>query len=163
MREFFRGWRRKAGLATLAMALLVLTLWFRSHAIADIVSFDEFDDYYSVETGGGNVVWSRTNVRYDGGIGCRFPSGLSWDTRPYQTGELELPAVYRYSVRRRLIGAEFSIASHEHRRDNWASITTVSFWKLSLLWLTMPLTLLSALLLLIKPRPAKSAKESSRA
>lgn len=37
MREFFQGWRRKTGLALLAMALLLTGAWFRSLVVADEV------------------------------------------------------------------------------------------------------------------------------
>ena len=43
-------------------------------------------------------------------------------------------------------------------RNSKAALWTVPYWPF-----VLPLTLLSAYLLLIKPRPAKSAKESNRA
>ena len=39
MGDFFHGWRRKTGLATLALALFVLGLWLRSHGVNDLVNF----------------------------------------------------------------------------------------------------------------------------
>ena len=39
MREFFRGWRRKTGLATLAMACVLTVLWMRSHLVQDELLF----------------------------------------------------------------------------------------------------------------------------
>jgi hypothetical protein len=36
MREFFRGWRRKAGLVTLVMACAVMAMWARSRFINDV-------------------------------------------------------------------------------------------------------------------------------
>lgn len=35
MKEFFRGWRRKAGVVTLLMACVITTLWMRSLSHAD--------------------------------------------------------------------------------------------------------------------------------
>ena len=35
MRDFLHGWRRKAGLALLEMALLLTLRWFRSMVIQD--------------------------------------------------------------------------------------------------------------------------------
>ena len=35
MRELFRGWRRKVGLATLVMACLLMGAWARSYAVRD--------------------------------------------------------------------------------------------------------------------------------
>ena len=44
VREFFRGWRRKAGCVTLVMALVCVAGWVRSQMIADsaIVGFGPF-------------------------------------------------------------------------------------------------------------------------
>ncbi len=39
MREFFRGWRRKLGCVTLALACIVTTLWVRSLSRVDDVFF----------------------------------------------------------------------------------------------------------------------------
>lgn len=35
MHEFFHGWRRKFGVATLVMACVVLGMWIRSYALVD--------------------------------------------------------------------------------------------------------------------------------
>lgn len=35
MRDFFKGWRRKVGCVTLAMALVLLTMWGRSKVMVD--------------------------------------------------------------------------------------------------------------------------------
>ena len=40
MGEFFKGWRRKAGLVTLAMALLLTVAWMRSRFTYDAIAFD---------------------------------------------------------------------------------------------------------------------------
>ncbi len=164
MGEFFRGWRRKAGLVTLALAMLGQMVWSRSHVIADTLTLDEFQNC-SIQTGGGHVVWSRRSIRYDGDpgfiCGTMMMSGRSWDSEPYQAAAFKLAADFQYPVRYRLIGAEFSTARREDRFDeSLAMIVTITFWKLSLLWFVLPLTLLSAWLILIKPRPAKAAKES---
>lgn len=37
MREFFQSWRRKAGLVTLMMALLVIGMWMRSLVLDDLI------------------------------------------------------------------------------------------------------------------------------
>jgi hypothetical protein len=39
MKEFFRGWRRKAGTVTLVIALAMMGLWIRSRLVADQVVF----------------------------------------------------------------------------------------------------------------------------
>eukprot|EP00456_Euglypha_rotunda_P026421 TRINITY_DN212_c0_g1_i1.p2 TRINITY_DN212_c0_g1~~TRINITY_DN212_c0_g1_i1.p2 ORF type:complete len:146 (-),score=16.61 TRINITY_DN212_c0_g1_i1:50-487(-) len=37
MREFFRGWRRKVGCLTLMMALVLMGMWMRSRNVVDIL------------------------------------------------------------------------------------------------------------------------------
>jgi hypothetical protein len=160
MREFFQGWRRKAGLVTLAMALLALMLWFRSHVITDTISEAWPGDDCWVKTSGGQIVWSRSITSYSGDTGPppSGGSGLSWRTS--RAADLQLPADYQYSWRRSFPGSEFAVASQESRIGHNVIIATiVSRWDLSLLWFVLPLTLISAWLLLIKPRGVKSIKE----
>lgn len=42
MREFFQGWRRKAGLLTLLVACLFMTGWVRSLVVQDRIEFTKF-------------------------------------------------------------------------------------------------------------------------
>ena len=105
MGEFFRGWRRKAGLATLAMALLLMAGWMRSYMNQEYVYVHRTPSHYKIISYDGRLRWVRDEMSY----------------RQYE-------------------------------------LWSVPYWSL-----VLPLTLLSAWLILIKPRPAKSAKESNRA
>ena len=107
MGEFFRGWRRKAGLVTLAMACLLTVAWMRS-----CVTLDEF----LLESLDGWIVSSDQTIQFESSVSDA--SGM--------------------------VGI--------------GTIWSVPYWSL-----VLPLTLLSAWLILIKPWPAKSAKESNRA
>jgi len=40
MREFFRGWRRKAGVVTLLMALAMMASWWRSYRLYEEIGYD---------------------------------------------------------------------------------------------------------------------------
>lgn len=37
MFEYFRGWKRKSGLGTLALACLVTAIWLRTYSVADLI------------------------------------------------------------------------------------------------------------------------------
>lgn len=41
MLNYFRGWKRKAGLVTLVMASAIAVLWLRSYSVDDSYSFGE--------------------------------------------------------------------------------------------------------------------------
>ena len=101
MREFFQGWRRKAGLATLAIALALTVGWVNSYSHGFNVKVESVDGIVTIDT-------------------LSIPEGVA-------------------------INGQYLC---------WY----VPYW-----FIVLPLTLLSAWLLLIKPRPAKSAKESSHA
>ena len=56
MREFFRGWRRKAGCISLVMALALMGVWIRSLSVMDlaIIAFGQravsIGSFYGVVT-----------------------------------------------------------------------------------------------------------------
>ncbi len=51
MGEFFRGWRRKTGLITLAMAFALFILWMRSYVVRDQINLMYYrDDVYSLRS-----------------------------------------------------------------------------------------------------------------
>ena len=123
MREFFQGWRRKAGLATLAMACLLTVAWMRSFVIGDRL---QVASHFLISAGGG-VEW-----QFD-----RTGDLIDWTSAPVDPDGIFFLFRMGSQIRRTIY---------------------LSYWSL-----VLPLTLLSAWLLLIKPRPAKSAKESSHA
>ena len=145
MREFFKGWRRKAGLVTLAMAMLTATMWLRSELVTDIWTFTFADRVHQ-------ICLARQNIRWIGATlenRAYFPSGWESITNP-------LGGVSRWEKKK----IEYVVLLSLLDEGSGAEFRE---WRLSFHWLAQPLTLLSAWLLLIRPRPAKSAKESSRA
>ena len=87
MKEFFRGWRRKIGVATLTMACVFAVGWVRSTIVADTLRFNSTEGvpYYFVEyTSLGvmsvpnKIVLERDHISnsFDG-----VPS-ISWVTEP---------------------------------------------------------------------------------
>ena len=48
MREFFHGWRRKAGCITLVMAVMVFVIWMRSRLICDQFAYPQNDYQWTI-------------------------------------------------------------------------------------------------------------------
>jgi hypothetical protein len=129
MREFFRGWRRKAGCVALVMACALMGAWIRSRAISDrivIRRYGHITEYLVSELSGfgwkKEIEWSLiaaggvvTDVPYCEWLGFKY--GMRF------APEASLGLVAKVNVR------------------------IVPYWAL-----TVPLTLLSAYLILWKPR-----------
>lgn len=60
MREFFKGWRRKAGCVALTVSCLLMAAWIRSRTIPDrivIRSYGHVTEYWVSEQSG--IGWSK--------------------------------------------------------------------------------------------------------
>ena len=57
MREFFKGWRRKAGVILLVMACVVTAVWIRSSIVVDFMHFEIGDRFYVVVSRRGVLAW----------------------------------------------------------------------------------------------------------
>jgi len=134
----FKPWRRKIGVLTLVMACVFAAGWVRSlsvlnflHRSAGLVSYMEF------ESSNGNLVWWSTSKHE-----FANPPRLTWSI-----GDLQ----YRFQfiedrhVRWSLKIWGFRIGE-AYRRKVWV----IPYWSI-----VIPLTLISAYLLLSKPRVAK--------
>ena len=134
MREFFKGWRRMAGCVALVMAILLGVSWIRSQSVADVVST-------SIGPRGATLL-----VSLDGCIGWsvyerREPQRLTWEIKPRSdlAGLANEPLVGWYW---QLLG--FRIG----RSPILGTVATIPYWSL-----VVPLTMISAYLILWKPRP----------
>jgi hypothetical protein len=62
MRDFFGGWRRKAGVVTLVMACAVMWLWWRSWTTADYFRFKIGDRQHRISsTNEDGLAWESWN------------------------------------------------------------------------------------------------------
>ncbi|MDB5346665.1 MAG: hypothetical protein JWP89_5042 [Schlesneria sp.] len=119
MHTFFHGWRRKAGLVTLVMALALTGMWIRSHDVWIAIWFPCGSWHYCLISADGNLSWCSLNKTdfeqlLDDCMGGRYGfHGCGICTSLYRFG-------------------------HE--------IPTIPHW-----FLVIPLTLLSAYLILWKP------------
>jgi hypothetical protein len=131
MGDYFKPLRRKIGVLTLVMALVIMGGWARSFAIADIGSLavTDWGRTFELHSHNGTMEW---HVFRSNPISC--PDWISCPIINYQR-----VATIGLSVN----GCGEQI--HSMTGPHWS--------------IALPLTLLSAWLLLRKPRPAKKADE----
>lgn len=142
MSAFFHGRWRKMGAATLGLACVFTAAWLRSVSTADFVLFP------TINKTNCQLVSSRCRLTLSFSGGDSFESA-GWNSEPVYDGlpnGLEHPEWREH--RWRFFGFDYSqepISSH-----GWSPLIieyTVPYWSI-----VMPLALLSADLLLIKPR-----------
>jgi hypothetical protein len=174
MREFLNGWRRKTGVATLLMGLAIVAVWVRSYRFAEFVYIwprpGRTIQFLICPEG---VWWERrewalkspdTEERR-----CMFDRQTwptpSWPMSPYDGyGPFHAP---RIQWRWRLNG--FDVGEFEWDKvpfgpngddpEGWKRRTTfhVKVWLIPFWSIVLPPTLVSAWLLLSKPRPRRAS------
>lgn len=148
MREFFRGWRRKAGVVLLVMACASLTVWLRSQIATDEVRIERRgtrDVFHSFD---GRIYWCRVTLRPGTVPPNVFPPLVAWKTYDLShspnsrlVGPFdERPNTYNWGWCGFYFGSEYYVNGKD-------AIWAVPYWSL-----LVPLTLLSAYLVLWKPR-----------
>ncbi|MDB5345600.1 MAG: hypothetical protein JWP89_3977 [Schlesneria sp.] len=137
MREFVRGWRRKVGCLTLAMACLLTAAWVRSFVLHDVVVIPIWNSYTYVVSVNGELALEPTYLDRGG-------ADPYWVTLPYNSDitifdflQDDIEWIWRGA------GLAISKTSPGHTTD----------FIIHYAWLTLPLTLLSAYLILWKPKP----------
>jgi hypothetical protein len=148
MREFFGGWRRKLGCVALVVSCVFAGLFMRSFAFDFGIAGDTY-----VESSQGYLRWTK----YSQFAGEHTPQPLRWFSHPY-TGmngnQFPAKTIGHYRI------AGFVIDSHHlvdfdgnqmHRVDSWI----VPYWSICL-----PLTALSACLLLWPRRKRKTSAQT---
>lgn len=158
MYEFFKGWRRKAGLVALAMACVLTVAWMRSHILQDTFTVSgRFGSQIQFVSVSQRLVIAKIKIRMGKGEASnreRFWKSRRIDYYGWQfTSADTLPiyvAFHRHGFR--IDGQVYDYGSTS------VSITKLHFPYMSLI---LPLTLLSAWLILVKPRKAKAATGST--
>ena len=120
MHNFFHGWRRKAGVVTLVMALTVYAAWMRSRNIIDTMSFRVGSRQHEITSLYQRINWWSWQIEDES-----YPVG--WRTEPADP--------YDHVV--------------NHRTD---FRTYTAYWETLYIFPALVLTLLSAYLILWKPR-----------
>ncbi|MEI8383781.1 MAG: hypothetical protein WCJ09_26945 [Planctomycetota bacterium] len=121
MREFFHGWRRKAGCVALVMVCALAGMWMRSFIVNDQLWIGR----HWFESHRGEIDW-----RYFSNV-----NPLEWRSRQIKTGLAGLLRSYS--------------------GPSYQAIASISYWSL-----TVPLTILSASLILWKPRKRKAVSDA---
>lgn len=157
MREYFRGWKRKTGCLTLALACVFMAGWVRSHSVHDALVIPT-GKHSSIQI----ISACRCFVLLAAGITGSTPNTFeyTWQSKPCQHNRtmlrietcLRTPA---QSLSRRIetgieINGILPSAGDFRLDDVSASYYGISYW-----YLILPMTLVSAYLLLSKPRPKK--------
>ncbi len=145
MKEFFHGWRRKVGIVALVMACGFLTLWFRAGAVEDVIlSGNGKGTVISLQLSRKGVAWNR----YEGLV---MKPAMKWWREPPVAGQEGPPRAFftrePIAITR---GAQWYIFSYGQIQNSLGN--TMDYWVLSFWSITIPLTLLSAYLILWKPR-----------
>lgn len=140
MRDFFRGWRRKAGMATLVVALALTGMWYRS-----LMYFETC--FWSVGT---------TQLGFASNYG-QFSIGVAKhsDTTPFEYRSMTMKEPVHHSTGLwsfDFIGLD-SLAD-THRKSQ----PIIPYWSI-----VLPLTILSAYLLLSKRSPVKQTEPPTAA
>lgn len=150
MREFFKTWRRKSGSVTLSVSLLVMAAWVRSGAVGE---------YLEIPIANTAMI---VFVSKPGAIGWfylrspRHPVEGRWRALAYSTaGRVE-----NFFERR-----DLDLGSGPATAGDFEAFRSLSFEHESIMtaphgFIVLPLTLLSAWLLLSKPRPVKKSEPS---
>ena len=133
MHEFFHGWRRKAGCALLIVVLALLGAWGRSWMILDRVVFNVFHRTQTIVTWNGRITWWGTSRLGSNTWQSYVPLPSESDVHGLP---LVLDAYYEFAASKR----PETVNPHIH------------FLTATYTWCISPLSMLSAYLILWKPR-----------
>lgn len=156
MREFFRGWRRKAGCVTLVMACVVMGGWGRSMVILDEVTLFGRPFKQSMASMEGVVTWSRFEPGT--GIGKIRVVWESKEITPMQRNEIRRhkDVDWKWQCCGFVFGA--STTRLTWRKYGITTVTTENYWQAPYWSVVIPLLCLSAYMLLTKPRKSTLKK-----
>jgi hypothetical protein len=135
MREFFHGWRRKVGIVTLAMACMVMGAWIRSLSHGDTFGYVNQPalPIWLLSVDGTLVIVTEIPIEW-GKFDWSFKM---WRTEPFRPLEEYLPDDAEWS---------FNWCRLAYGKGLYRLIC-IPYWSIA-----VPLTLLSAYLILWKPR-----------
>ncbi len=157
MREVFQGWRRKLGGITLLLALVAVGAWCRSLYQVDVVTIECGLSRQMFASTEGRLVWDQRQIQMLGRRGtARFSLTLRIDVS--ETGDRSR---FRYldnwSIKWRRRGWGFDFGEASQLSGAHVNFRAVPYWSI-----VFALTLLSACLLLWKPRKRGVAAAGQR-
>jgi hypothetical protein len=150
MGNFFHGWRRKGGVLTLVVVLALVSGWVRSFRIQDTVRLFSYRPTEEIFlSSNGCLMWMRDGSRNQWIIEPGPENGIFeiWHAID-DTSEMEY---YDFYINYRWRFGGFAVGDP---RDPGA--TSYGIWMLPYWSLVLPLTMISAYLLIVKPRKPNS-------
>lgn len=143
MRDFFRGWRRKAGCVTLGMACVFTAGWARSISTTDWI-------YVPVRQGEVGIITEPGTIVFAAGFGDSnfIHRPIAWHSAPFSVSSIVNNGVVTWIFRWHGLG----VARRNADSDSFTWIV-VPHWII-----VAPLTAISACLLLSKPRTVAMTK-----
>lgn len=160
MRGLFRGWKRKVGVVTLLMAVLLIVGWIRSYLVCDTVNIQTgpFTVQF-ISSVDALLMW----MGIDGRKSWVVPKVHFWET----TDSYDLDQNGLNHESRRLDWHNSAVYNFSEQWYTGAEEPPIevemAFWIFPYWSIVLPLTLLSAYLLLGKPRRATAMKTSEPA
>lgn len=138
MRAFFLGWKRKTGCVTLLMALAVAGLWMRTGVMVDSVGVRVADHLFAI--------WSC----HDGHVLA------TWDRQPAPPPGLDQQGLIKwswYSSKLNEMSPRYGDGSLSNILS-WVKSDPPTMWDFAIhyQWLVLSLSILSASLILVKPK-----------
>jgi hypothetical protein len=161
MGEFFNGWRRKIGLAALLMALALMGGWVRSLNRCERFSFETNEYNYNwLGSFNASIAWQQVTP-----VDTLLWSQMYKKSGPMLFNEVAV-ATSEKAIADLLCGEDqfewkhryCGFAIGEFKQKFSLSAVHLTIWKLSYWSVVIPLTLLSAFLLLKKPRTSNQKK-----
>jgi hypothetical protein len=150
MYTVFHGWRRKLGCVSLVMALVSMGLWIRGRVVVDAITFNDLR--HSIANSPNGFEWTR---RAGGQSPMPQFMNLSWNTISLDDSNFEsfpeAPMGWETSWNYHWCG--FPFGKFQLTADPLLSLVFAEFatWTIPHWAVVVPLTLLSAYLMLRKP------------
>ena len=147
MSDFFKGWRRKTGMVTLVLACAFMGGWVRSRSTYDAWAIPSLGRVFGLQSKKTEIYCTCTWLTAGGDIseGHHWPRWSSFPIEPKNPNFI--PFEDRIHSKFRLGEFEFVRASSDYSGQSYIMLT-LPYWSA-----VLPLTILSAFLLLTKPRP----------
>lgn len=147
MLHFFHGWRRKVGVVALVMACGLASEWIRSQSSGDTLLFHGRRQVHGIGSSRGELSWT-TNWLTDGSNRPVF-SRITWSSYPILPRSAGFTPIEDQIDHWRLSGYGFEFYKcHWTGSKQSAVVCTFPYWAI-----TIPITVVSACLLVSKPRP----------
>ena len=157
MSDFFHGWRRKTGSVLLVMVFAIAVTWARSLLVIDEITLPRHGVRHSIASAAGRVLWSKSVPFF---LNDRRYVSNEWKSGPTGWKSLTLPAQKSPNIHDPWENQwRLAFGGFECRKDVLrVGLQTLRFrWYVPYWSIVFPLTLLSAYLILWKPRKSPAA------